>query len=211
MVEQVKVWGRDVDAISGGGGLSVPYRADQQAVDVDGYFACWDAARREIEAHLGHSVHLELEPGRYLTAEAGLLIAEVRAQKVSGGNHFTLVDAGLNDLMRPAMYGAYHGIELLPRVEETNPRPQKRTLVAGPICESGDVFTQRAGGEVDPRDLPEFQVGDWMVFCDAGAYGASMSSNYNSRPLCPEVLIDGDETRLIRRRQTIEELLALER
>lgn len=211
MVEQVKVWGRDIQAISGGGGLSIPYHADQQAVDVDGYFGCWDAARKEIEAHLGHAVHLELEPGRYLTAQAGVLLAEVRAQKVSGGNHFTLVDAGLNDLMRPAMYGAYHDIELLPRAEEPHPRPRKKTLVAGPICESGDVFTQRAGGEVDPRELPEFHVGDWMIFGDAGAYGASMSSNYNSRPLCPEVLIDGDEVRQIRRRQTIEDLLALER
>jgi len=211
MVEQVKVWGRDLQAISGGGGLSIPYQSHQQPIDVQGYFACWDAARKEIESHLGHHVHLEIEPGRYLTAEAGVLVAEVRAQKGSGNNHFTLVDAGFNDLMRPAMYGAFHEIALLAREEENTTRPNKTTLVAGPLCESGDVFTQGAGGEVAPRELPEFRVGDWMVFCDAGAYGASMSSNYNSRPLIPEVLVDGNEVRLIRRRQTIDELLALEK
>ncbi len=211
MVEQVRAWGRDIRAISGGGGLSIPYRASDQAVDVDGYFRCWDAARKEIEQHLGHAVHLEIEPGRFLTAEAGVLLAEVRAQKRSGSNHFTLVDAGFNDLMRPAMYGSFHEIQLLSRTEEEKERPRRSTLVAGPICESGDVFTQQAGGEVDPRELPEFRVGDWMVFKDAGAYGASMASTYNTRPLVPEVLIDGEEIRLIRRRQSIEELLDLER
>lgn len=210
MVDEVKRWGRDIRAISGGGGLSIPYQTHQAPIDVSGYFSCWDAARKEIEAHLGHHVHLEIEPGRFLTAEAGVLIAEVRAQKTSGKNHFTLVDAGFNDLMRPAMYGAYHDIQLLTRAEEASARPLKTTLVAGPVCESGDVFTQLSGGEPDPRTLPEFHVGDLMVFCDAGAYGASMSSNYNSRPLAPEVLIDGETVRLIRRRQTIDDLLALE-
>ena len=84
------------------------------------------------------------------------------------------------------------------------------TVVAGPLCESGDVFTQQEGGVVESRLLPATQVGDWLVFHDAGAYGATMSSNYNSRPLLPEVLLDGDEARLIRRRQTMAELLALE-
>ena len=91
---------------------------------------------------------------------------------------------------------------------ERNVRP---TLVAGPLCESGDVFTQAAGGEALPRPLPQAAVGDLLVLHDTGAYGASMSSNYNSRPLAAEVLIDGDAVRLIRRRQTIDELLALER
>ena len=211
MVAQVRAWGRDIRAISGGGGLSIPYRSGERPVDVDGYFSRWDEARREIEQHLGHEVHLEIEPGRYLTAEAGVLIAEVRAEKNSGTNHFTLVDAGFNDLMRPAMYGAYHGIELLTRKEERLPRAERETLVAGPVCESGDVFTQNALGEVEPRLLPEFRVGDWMIFSDAGAYGASMSSNYNSRPLAPEVLIEEGLPRLIRRRQTVDDLLALER
>ncbi len=208
MVTQVIVLGRDIRAISGGGGLSIPYQQEQSAIDVGGYFECWDSARREIEEHLGHPVHLEIEPGRYLAAEAGVLLAEVRGAKSMGGNHFTLVDAGFNDLMRPAMYGSFHEIELL---AVSAGRESRQTLVAGPLCESGDVFTQHAGGDVAPRLLPQAEVGDLLVFHDAGAYGASMSSNYNSRPLIPEVLIDGQEVRQIRRRQTIEELLALER
>jgi diaminopimelate decarboxylase len=118
------------------------------------------------------------------------------------------VDAGFNDLVRPAMYGAWHELELLPRSEDE--RSIVATAVAGPLCESGDLFTQSSTGELLLRPLPKAEVGDLMVIHDAGAYGASMSSNYNSRPLVPEVLLEGDSCRLIRRRQTIEELLALE-
>mmetsp|Transcript_4634 Transcript_4634/g.8716 ORF Transcript_4634/g.8716 Transcript_4634/m.8716 type:complete len:112 (+) Transcript_4634:1-336(+) len=110
--------------------------------------------------------------------------------------------------MRPAMYGAFHAMSLVSAgavAGATQP-----TVVAGPLCESGDVFTQGPGGEVLTRDLPPAAVGDLLVIHDVGAYGASMSSNYNSRPLAAEVLVDGDATRLIRRRQTVEELLALE-
>ena len=151
---------------------------------------------------------LELEPGRFLVAQAGVLLAQVRATKSVGSNHFTLVDAGFNDLVRPAMYGAYHHITLL--AKDATERATVPTVVAGPLCESGDVFTQDASATVIPRDLPAARIGDFLVFHDAGAYGSSMSSNYNSRPLIPEVLIDGSTTRLIRRRQTVEELLALE-
>lgn len=197
-----------IEAISAGGGLSIPYRVGDARIDVAHYHGLWDAARREIAAARGHAIHLELEPGRYLVAESGLLLAEVRATKDVGANHFALVDAGFNDLMRPSMYGAYHGISLLPA--DDAPRPTRPTVVAGPLCESGDVFTQGEGGVVLSRPLPQAQVGDLLVFHDAGAYGASMSSNYNSRPLIPEVLVDGDTDRLIRRRQTVAELLALE-
>jgi diaminopimelate decarboxylase len=210
MVQIVERSGRDVRAVSGGGGLSIPYREGEAPIDPNQHFAVWDKARRRIEAHLGHRVELEIEPGRYLAAQAGVLLAEVRATKTMGNNHFTLVDAGFNDLVRPAMYGAYHALSLLSRSVDVAGRPSRPTLVAGPICESGDVFTQDAGGNPAPRQLPEARVGDVMVFHDAGAYGASMSSNYNSRPLAAEVLIDGDTPRLIRRRQTIEELLLLE-
>jgi diaminopimelate decarboxylase len=202
---------RDVRAISAGGGLSIPYRAGEPPVDTAHYFALWDSARSEIARRLGHPVSLEIEPGRFLVAQAGVLLSEVRAHKPIGANHFVLVDAGFNDLMRPAMYGAYHRISLLapdgtPRAGELRP-----TVVAGPLCESGDVFTQGDGGEVVSQPLPESQVGDWLLFHEAGAYGASMSSNYNSRPLAPEVLVDGDSVKLVRRRQTVDELLALER
>jgi diaminopimelate decarboxylase len=210
MVHAVQRAGRDLRAVSGGGGLPIPYREGEAPIDASAHFAVWDQARRRIEAHLGHRVDLEIEPGRYLAGQAGVLLAEVRATKTMGNNHFTVVDAGFNDLLRPAMYGAYHEISLLSRASDVEARASRPTLVAGPICESGDVFTQDAGGCPAPRQLPQASVGDIMVFHDAGAYGASMSSNYNSRPLAAEVLIEGDVPRLIRRRQTIEDLLLLE-
>jgi diaminopimelate decarboxylase len=208
MVTLVKNSGADLEAISAGGGLSIPYQADEPRIDTDHYFSLWDAARQEVASHLGHPVHLELEPGRYLVAEAGVLLAEVRATKYQGGQHFTLVDAGFSDLMRPSMYGSFHGMSVIPADDETH--PLRTTVVAGPLCESGDVFTQGEGGVVLTRELPEARVGDLLVLHDAGAYGASMSSNYNSRPLAAEVLVDGLTHRLIRRRQTVEELLTLE-
>ena len=209
MVELVRSLGQDIEAISAGGGLSIPYRDGDSRIDTEHYFQLWDSARKEVEQLLGHAVRLEIEPGRFLVAESGALVAEVRAVKDMGSRHFVLVDAGFNDLMRPSLYGSYHAISVLERngTEKTGAVP---TVVAGPLCESGDVFTQQEGGVVESRLLPATQVGDWLVFHDAGAYGATMSSNYNSRPLLPEVLLDGDEARLIRRRQTMAELLALE-
>lgn len=209
MVKLVAGMGHDLEAISAGGGLSIPYRAGDARVDTAHYYSLWDAARRQIEARLRHPVKLEIEPGRYLVAEAGVLVSEVRAVKDMGANHFVLCDAGFNDLARPAMYGAHHHISVVSRrgAADTTERP---TVVAGPLCESGDVFTQGEGGLVLQRALPRAEVGDLLVFHDAGAYGASMSSNYNSRPLIAEVLVDGEATRLIRRRQTVAELLALE-
>jgi diaminopimelate decarboxylase len=197
-----------IEAVSAGGGLSIPYRGGEPRIDVAHYFGMWDAARKRIEAARGHAVQLEIEPGRYLVAESGVLVCEVRAVKTQGRNRFALVDAGFSDLMRPSMYGSHHEISLLPA--DDGPRPNTATVVAGPLCESGDVFTQGEGGVVLTRELPEARVGDLLVFHDAGAYGASMSSNYNSRPLIPEVLVDGGQARLIRRRQTVRELLALE-
>jgi diaminopimelate decarboxylase len=208
LVRETVAAGHDLHAISAGGGLSIPYREGDAGIDVDHYFGLWDAARREAEALVGHPLTLELEPGRYLVAESAVLLAEVRAVKNAGSNRFVLVDAGFNELMRPAMYGSFHAMTLLPR--DGVARPVRESVVAGPLCESGDVFTQAAGGEVLTRALPEARVGDLLVIHDAGAYGASMSSNYNSRPLAAEVLVDGDSARRIRRRQTVEELLALE-
>ena len=155
-----------------------------------------------------HPLGLESEPGRYLVAESGVLLGEVRATKDAGNNHFMLLDTGFNELMRPSMYGSYHTMSVLRRDGST--AADRPSVVAGPLCESGDVFTQGDGGVVLPRNLPDAQVGDLLVIHDAGAYGASMSSNYNTRPLIAEVLVDGGHARLIRRRQTVEELLALE-
>jgi diaminopimelate decarboxylase len=211
MVALVKSANHDLEAISTGGGLTVNYRDTDPLVDTAHYFNLWDAARREIQAHLGHPVSLEIEPGRYLMAESGLLLAEVRAAKQMGRNHFVLVDAGFTELVRPAMYGSYHAISVIPgNGDPLRQRVVRDTVVAGPLCESGDVFTLDEGGVVSPRSLPAAQPGDLLAFHDVGAYGSSMSSNYNSRPLAAEVLMEGDEDRLIRRRQTIEELMALE-
>ena len=211
MVRQVIEFDQDLEAISAGGGLSIPYREGEEAINTDHYFGLWNAARERIARHLGHPVKLEIEPGRFLVAEAGVLVAQVRSVKEMGSRHFVLIDAGFNDLMRPAMYGSYHHISVLAgdgrSLEQT---PLLETVVAGPLCESGDVFTQQEGGKVETRLLPAVVPGDYLVLHDTGAYGASMSSNYNSRPLLPEVLFDNGVARLIRRRQTIEELLALE-
>ena len=201
----------DIEAISAGGGLSVPYREGEEEIDPAHYFSLWDAARREVEGHFGHPIRLEIEPGRFLTADSGVLLAEVRAVKTMGRNRFVLVDAGFSDLARPAMYGSYHHISVIPgKMPRSGEAAIFPTVVAGPLCESGDVFTQAETGIVQQRDLPETYVGDYLVFHGAGAYGATMSSNYNSRLYAPEVLIDGGTHRLIRRRQTFDELLALE-
>ncbi len=211
MVQQVIDLGQDISAISAGGGLSIPYQTGDDEIDTEHYYGLWNSAREKIAAHLGHPVSLEIEPGRFLVAESGVLIAQVRAVKNMGRRHYVLVDAGFNDLMRPAMYGSYHHISLLPADGRSLvTEPLIDTVVAGPLCESGDVFTQEAGGGLETRALPAAKIGDYLVFHDTGAYGASMSSNYNSRPLLPEVLFEQGQPRLIRRRQTIEELMALE-
>ncbi|UJB33709.1 diaminopimelate decarboxylase [Chromobacterium sp. Beijing] len=211
MVRLATQLGHDIEAISAGGGLSIPYRDGDARIDTAHYFELWDEARRRIAAHLGHPVRLEIEPGRFLVAESGALISEVRAVKTMGSRRFVLVDAGFNDLMRPAMYGSHHDISVLSADGEEKSGERAPCVVAGPLCESGDVFTQQEGGVVESRLLPEAQVGDLLVFHDAGAYGATMSSNYNSRPLLAEAMIDCASSRLIRRRQTMAELLELER
>ncbi|WP_455845566.1 diaminopimelate decarboxylase [Pantoea agglomerans] len=210
MVDQVVAFGQDLEAISAGGGLSIPYRFGEEAIDTQHYYGLWNGARERIAAHLGHPVKLEIEPGRFLVAESGVLVSQVRAVKEMGSRHFVLVDAGFSDLMRPSMYGSYHHISLLPVDGRALGEASVESVVAGPLCESGDVFTQLEGGKVETRALPAAQVGDYLVFHDTGAYGASMSSNYNSRPLIPEVLFENGAAREIRRAQTIQELLALE-
>jgi len=208
LVRTAHAAGHDLHAISAGGGLSIPYRSGDPVVDTQHYHGLWDAARQQAEAIVGHKLGLEIEPGRFLVAESGVLLGQVRATKNAGSNHFVLVDTGFNELMRPSMYGSYHAMSVLRRDGST--AAEQPTVVAGPLCESGDVFTQGDGGVVLPRDLPAAQVGDLLVIHDTGAYGASMSSNYNTRPLIAEVLVDDGQARLIRRRQTVDELLALE-
>ena len=199
--------GRCVRSISAGGGLPTPYRPEESYVDLGEYYAFWDAARKRLEQKFDHPVSLEIEPGRYLSAEAGYLVTEIRAVKKQGDNTFYLVDAGFNNLARPILYGSYHPISLV-AVGDDQPRPEQEVIVGGPLCESGDIFTQEEGGFVATRRLPAAAVGDLLVIERAGAYGAVMASNYNSRPMAAEVLIRDGRAQLIRRRQTFEEMVA---
>lgn len=202
----------DIHTISAGGGLPISYeKPAQERMDIHHYFQLWDTARRTIEKHVNHSVQLEVEPGRYLVAESGCLIAQIRAIKKMGRNLFYLVDSGFNDLMRPSFYGSFHAISVLAADGRDLGEQRVPAIVAGPLCESGDVFTQEEGGWVKTRPLPIARVGDYLVLHDTGAYGSSMSSNYNSRCYAPEVLWSGQHNYLIRERQTFEQLLANDR
>ncbi|RMF96518.1 MAG: diaminopimelate decarboxylase [Planctomycetota bacterium] len=199
--------GRNVRTISAGGGLPTPYRDEDEPIDLDAYFKLWDETRKRLEDAFGHAVRLEIEPGRYLSAESGFLICEIRAVKTQGENLFYLVDAGFNNLARPILYGAYHPISVVPADGDTR-RPLVPAIVGGPLCESGDIFTQEEGGFVVTRPLPTAAPGDLLVIECAGAYGFVMSSNYNSKPTAAEVLIDDGTAHLVRRRQRYEDLFA---
>jgi diaminopimelate decarboxylase len=220
MVRAARECGPGLEIISAGGGLPIDYYNKQALTgsesivaapaasnfDVNVFYRMWAEAKREIEAMNGQAVRLEVEPGRFLVAESGILVAHVCAIKHQGASRFILIDAGFNDLIRPAMYGAWHSISIVPH-DDREIFEQDYFAVAGPLCESGDVFTQVEGGVVTPRLLPVPKVGDFVVIHDAGAYGASMSSNYNSRLLAPEVLVSGNSHRVIRLRQRFEDLI----
>lgn len=199
--------GRTLKTISAGGGLPVPYKQDESYVDLAKYFELWDATRNRLSEQFGHRLQLEIEPGRYLSAECGFLVAEIRSVKRVGENLFALVDAGFNDLARPVMYGAYHPISIAASSGKASEREAVDVVIGGPLCESGDIFTQREGGFVDSRQLPMPQVGDFVVLENAGAYGFVMASNYNSRRRAAEVLIEDNQAKLVRRRETFEDLV----
>jgi diaminopimelate decarboxylase len=202
--------GDDLRMVSAGGGLPTPYRPTDARIDLTRFTHHWQALHRQLEQQMGRAVELEVEPGRYLVAEAGYLVAELRAIKHQGPMPFYLLDAGFHNLARPVMYGAYHGMTICPASGDPEPRPLREVVVGGPLCESGDIFTQQEGGVVETRSLPEASVGDYLVFHGAGAYGFAMSSNYNSFPLLAEVLIRDGQPRLIRRRQTPADLIRQE-
>ncbi len=199
--------GGSIKTISAGGGLPVPYRDGESYVDLAAYFSLWDGVRRKLAESFGHAVRLEIEPGRYLVAESGYLVAEIRAVKQSGNNTFYLVDAGFNNLIRPSMYGSYHPISIVPASGKVESRREQDVVVGGPLCESGDIFTLEEGGVVCTRKLPVATVGDFLVLEVAGAYGFVMGSNYNSKPLAPEILVSAGRPYLIRARQTFEDLI----
>ena len=188
---------------------------------MDQYFDLWQQAQQRIEKIAGNPVHLEVEPGRYLVAECGYLVTKIRSTKTQGtpGSNpqnadapvkYLLIDAGFNDLVRPAMYGAYHHISVVAGDGRTI-KNQDDFVVGGPLCESCDVFTQEDGGFVTARRLSAGEAGDLVILHDAGAYGMAMSSNYNSRRLAAEVLLHDGKVHVVRERQPFEQLTANER
>lgn len=199
--------GRSLTTLSAGGGLPVPYKAGDTYVDLAVYYRLWDESRRRLEDAFGHKLRLEIEPGRYLVAESGFLVAEIRAIKQMGANTFYLLDAGFNNVARPILYGAYHPMSIVPADGSGEGRPLRDVVVGGPLCESGDIFTQAEGGFVCTRTLPAASVGEYLVIENAGAYGFAMSSNYNSKPLAAEALIKQGQAHLVRARQTSADLM----
>jgi len=204
--------GPQLTTLSVGGGLPIPYRESDQPLDVAAYTALWHETRKRLEEHLGRPLEMEVEPGRYLVAEAGYLVAEIRAIKTMGQNTFYLLNAGFNNLPRPILYGAYHPMSICPASEQAGAGETacRSVVVGGPLCESGDIFTQAEGGVVETRSLPAARVGDFLTIHCAGAYAFTMGSNYNSFPYAAEVLISEQKPSLIRRRQEIDELFAAE-
>jgi diaminopimelate decarboxylase len=150
----------------------------------------------------GLSVHLLLEPGRALVGAAGVLLTSVIYRKANGGKRFVIVDAAMNDLIRPALYGAYH--EIIPLQRSTGIEPDDTVDIVGPVCETGDFFAR-------DRALPNVKEGDLLAILDAGAYGMALSSNYNTRPRPAEVLVSGKSAKIIRRREKVADLLRAER
>jgi diaminopimelate decarboxylase len=211
MEQAAKVIGPSITSISAGGGLPIDYREGREMADTGAYYALWNKTRERLAKEFGHAISLEIEPGRYLVAESGYLVTEIRAVKSMHENTFYLVDAGFNNLARPILYGAYHPMAICPvdgssRSPTSDLRPLHDVVVGGPLCESGDIFTQEEGGYVSKRSLPNATVGDYLVIGYAGAYGYVMSNNYNSKPLVPEVLIENGKAHLVRRRQTLADL-----
>lgn len=191
IVRVLKKDGIALRTIDVGGGLGVAYREEDEPCSPDKYMVC-------VAGRLGTlGCELVFEPGRFLSAPAGMLVSRVVRVKRTPVKDFLVLDAGMNDLIRPAIYDAYHGIEAVKKGMATH-----RFDVVGPICESSDVFGK-------DRFLPEMQAEDLVVLKTAGAYGSSMGSNYNFRPLCAEVLVNGDQFAVIRKRQTFDDMLAL--
>lgn len=185
--------GHAIASIDVGGGLGVRYRKGEQAISAATYVA-------EIRHALaGFKGRILLEPGRWLLAEAGMLLSRVLLEKHGEARRFLVLDAAMNDLLRPSLYDAWHDIVRVG--ESSEQRPRVIYDVVGPVCETGDTF---ATG----RDLPQCDAGDLVAILGAGAYGASMASNYNSRPLPAEVLVDGDRYAVVRRRQTFDDMIA---
>jgi len=176
-----------------GGGMGIPYRHGQPPFDLDAFAAAVVPRVKSI------GLRLALEPGRYLVGNAGILVARVQYVKENAFRRFVIVDAAMNDLIRPPLYGAWHEIVAVRETPDT-----ARADVVGPVCESGDFLAQ-------DRELPAARAGDLLAVLSAGAYGFAMASNYNSRPRAAEILVDGATSAVARARETWDDLVAGER
>ena len=193
LVTQLRADGHHLEHVDVGGGLGIPYNAEEDAPPRPEAYA--SVVRAKIE-QLG--VKLVIEPGRLLVGNAGIMVTKVEYVK-EGGTNFVIVDAAMNDLIRPTLYEAHH--DVVP-VNHSNLAPITADIV-GPVCETGDYLAKA-------RTMPGVKEGDLLAVMSAGAYGAVMASTYNSRPLIPEVLVDGDRFHVIRPRKSLDELLALD-
>lgn len=194
LVELLRADGHTIDRLDLGGGLGIPYVRNNEAPPVPLEYG---AMIKRTVGHLG--CEIEIEPGRLISGNAGLMVSEVIYVKDGEDRQFLIIDAAMNDLIRPAMYDAHH--DIVPVVEAGAGQMPAKYDVVGPVCESGDTFAKG-------REMPEVKAGDLVAFRSAGAYGAVMSSEYNSRPMIPEVLVHGDQFAVIRARPTYEEMIA---
>ncbi|MEX1660173.1 diaminopimelate decarboxylase [Thioclava sp. 15-R06ZXC-3] len=186
--------GHNIRRLDLGGGLGIPYERSNSAPPLPIEYG------QVIERALGDlGCEIEIEPGRLIAGNAGLLVTSVIYLKEGEGRDFLILDAAMNDLVRPSMYGAHH--DIVPVIEPSPGTPSAPYDIVGPVCETGDTFAKA-------RDMTPLAPGDLVAFRSAGAYGAVMSSEYNSRPLIPEVLVQGSEFALIRARPTFAEMLA---
>ena len=187
--------GHEIARIDLGGGLGIPYRRGETPPSP----AAYAAAVERATGHLGCATILE--PGRLLLGNAGILLTRIIAVKEADGRTINIVDAAMNDLLRPTLYGAYH--EIVPVAESSGSAGEGLADVVGPVCESGDFLAR-------DRSMPRAQAGDLLAIMTAGAYGAVMASTYNARPLAAEVLVKGERYAVVRPRQSIEAMLAAE-
>ncbi len=195
MVLELRAKGFEISRLDLGGGLAAVYQEELEGPDLEAY-------GQMVEKIIGPlNVEIEIEPGRLISANAGVLLSRAIVTKENGGREFAVLDAAMNDLMRPALYEAYH--QMLPLKEAVSSANLMPTTVVGPICETGDTFT------ID-RPMEPINPDDYVAFMSAGAYGFSMASNYNSRPLAAEVMVNGNQWQIIRPRQTYEEIYGSE-
>ncbi|MCX7717798.1 MAG: diaminopimelate decarboxylase [Candidatus Sumerlaeaceae bacterium] len=204
----------DLEGFSLGGGIPFTYKEDAPPVEIAQLGPLFADARKRLCEAAGREVRVEIEPGRYFVAPAAHLVTRIRDIKSTRtnekgtGKNFIMVDGGFVDLIRPAMYGSYHRISIVGR-GATN--PVEEFAVAGPVCESGDVFTRGSSDLIAPRPLPRPEIGDLLVLHDGGAYGYVMASNYNSVGRAPQVWLEEDGSAvLVSRRETLDDILKAE-